>query len=147
MTLKSEKTLSDKFIDQIKNYSLRIGERFYKRLSKHIHFLKQLNSIQNKQEWIEQAILAKLRQEEKQDVDEGFPPEKYLSFKISSQINAKIEKRVEVIKKIRGSFSKKQWILEAIHERLDLEEKETKEKAQELFKNMLKETSEYHSNH
>jgi hypothetical protein len=64
---------------------------------------------------------------------------------MGSHIDVRIEKRVEFIKKVRVSFSKKQWILEAIHERLDVEEKETKEKAQELLKNMLKETSEHPS--
>lgn len=142
MTLKNDNTLSQKFVDQVRNYSLRIGERFYKRISKHIQLLKQLNSIQNKQEWIEETILIKLKKEEEQDLDECIPSEKYLSFKIKIQIDAKIEKRVEMIKKIRGSFSKKQWIVEAIYDRLDIEEKAIKEKAKELLKNILKETSE-----
>ena len=68
---------------------------------------------------------------------------KYLTFKIKAQTDAKVQRRVEVIRKIRGSFSKKQWILEAIHERLDAEEVETKIKTKELFKSMLNEVSEY----
>ena len=143
--MKKNSLFSAELVNQIRNYSLRIGERLYKRLSKHIQFLKHLNSIQNKQEWVEGAILSRLKKEELQEVDECIPQEKHLSFKISSQIDARVEKRVEAIKKIRGSFSKKQWILEAIHERLDLEEKETKEKAQKLLKNMLEDTYEISS--
>lgn len=142
MKLENDNTLSDRSVDRIKNYSLRIGERFYKRLSKHILYLKQLNSIQNQQQWLERAILTKLKKEEEQDIDACILPEKYLSFKMGSHIDTRIEKRVEVIRKVRVSFSKKQWILEAIHEMLDAEEKETREKAQELLKEMLKETSE-----
>ena len=142
MKLENDNSLSDKFAKQIRNYSIRIGERFYRRLFKHIQFLKQLKSIQNQQQWLAEAILAQLKKEEEQDINAYISSEKHLSFKISSDIDARIEKRVNVIKKFRISFSKKQWVLEAISERLDAEEKETREKAQELLKNMLKETSE-----
>ena len=94
--------------NQIKNYSIRIGERLYRRINKHIQLFKHLNSNQNKQNWIEKAILEKLEKEEGQNVTEYVPPEKHLNFKISSQIDAKIENKVEMIKKFRSSFSKKQ---------------------------------------
>lgn len=129
-------------MDHIKNCSIRIGERLYKRINKHVQLLKHLKKTQNKQDWIEQAILEKLAKEEEGDISESVSPEKHLSFKIQSQIDAKIENRVEFIKKIRGSFSKKQWILEAVYEKLDLEEKETEKNAKELLKNMLKDPFE-----
>ena len=68
-------------------------------------------------------------------------------LKLRLKLNFKVQRRVEVIRKIRGSFSKKQWILEAIHERLDAEEVETKIKTKELFKSMLNEVSEYSETH
>lgn len=142
MILKKDNAISEEFLNQISHYSIRVGERFYKRLSKHIQLLKKLKSIKNKQRWIEETLLMRLKKEEELDLEECIPSEKYLSFKINSQIDAKIEQRVEIIKRVRGSFSKKQWVVEAICDRLDIEEKITKEKAQELFKNMLKETSE-----
>jgi hypothetical protein len=129
-------------VNQIKNISMRIGEHLYKRISQHIQYLKHLNKSQNKQSWIENAILRKLKKEEEEDVSESLSPEKHLSFKISSLINARIEKRVEVEKQLRKSFSKKMWILEAINEQLDLEEEGTEIKTKKLFKNLLKKTSE-----
>jgi hypothetical protein len=140
--LEKEDRISN-ILDHIKNYSIRIGERLYIRINKHILFLKHLNKSQNKQAWIEEAILDKLKKEEEQDGIECISREKHLSFKIRSQIDTRIEKRVEFIKKIRGSFSKKQWLLEAIYEKLDTEEEETEKKAKEFLKNMLKETSEH----
>jgi hypothetical protein len=140
--LKNNHSISNGFVNDVKNYSIRIGERLYRRINRHIQLLKRLNHIQNKQNWIEKAILEKLEREEEQSIAECISPEKHLSFKIHSQINVKIERSVEVIKKLRGNFSKKQWILEAIYEKLDMEEKEIEKKSKELFKTMLKESSE-----
>lgn len=142
--LKTNNITSYNYVNQIKNYSIRIGERLYKRITKHIQLLKHLKITQNKQRWVERAILEKIERDEKQEIIECISPEKHLSFKISSHIDAKVEKRVEVIKKLRGSFSKKQWILEAIYEKLEMEEKETEQKTKEMFQKMLKTTSETH---
>lgn len=139
--MKNDNPSSDNALTKIRNYSLRIGERLYKRLSKHIQLLKHLRSIKNQQEWLEKAILTKIKKEEEQDTTKYFSPEKYLSFKISSQLDVQVEKRVEIMKKIRGNFSKKQWVLEAIYERLEAEEAETEARTKELFNNILREAS------
>ena len=141
LTLENNNLASNGFVNTLRNYSLRIGERLYKRLTKHIQFLKHLDSIKNKQAWLEKAILEKLKEEEELDAIEHFSPERHLSFRIAAQIDDRIERRVEIMKKIRSSFSKKQWILEAIHARLDNEEVETEIKAKELFNKIVKETS------
>jgi hypothetical protein len=135
--LKNQDSKPDNIANKIKNYSIRIGERLYKRIYKHIQLLKHLNKIQNKQSWLEGAIQDKLEREKELDIVDCISPEKHLSFKISSQIDAKIEKKVEIIKKFRSSFSKKQWVLEAIYEKLDNEEIGTEQKAKDLMKNML----------
>lgn len=129
-------------MNEVKHCSIRIAESFYKRISNHIQLLKRLNGVKNQQHWVEEAILAKLKKEEEQETQESFSGEKYLSFNINSQIDDQVERRVKVMKKIRGSFTKKQWILEAINEKLDKEETETIIKTRELFKIMLNEASE-----
>jgi hypothetical protein len=121
------------------NYSLRIGERLYARIYKHIHFLKSLKIIKNKKDWIEKTILDKLENDE--EICDSMSPVKHLSFKILPHIDDKIKARVEVIKQLRGHFSKKQWVLEAIYEKLDKEEKETEQKSKEMIKKLLKTAS------
>ena len=130
-------------MNKIKNCSIRIEERFYKRLIDHIQLLKRLNNVKNQQHWVEEAILTKLKKEEVQVITECSSRKKHLNFKINYQINAQVEIRVELMKKIRGNFSKKKWFLEAIHEKLEAEEKKTKIKTtKEIFKSMLNEASE-----
>lgn len=142
LTLKSDNHLTDIPVNEVKHCSIRISKRFYTRFMNHIQLLKRLNSIKNQQHWIEEAILDKLKKKEERDNTECSSLEKYLSFKINSQIDAKVERKVEVMKKTRGSFTKKQWILEAINEKLNAEEIETIIKTKELFQIMLNEASE-----
>lgn len=121
----------------MKNYSLRVGARLYNRIAKHFQFLKHLNNFKNQREWIEKAVLEKLSRDEEKDLNERIPAEKHLSFKISSELDEKIEEKVELIKKFR-SFSKKLWILEAIQEKIDIDGNEVEEKARKIFNSMLK---------
>jgi hypothetical protein len=143
---KNDRTTPDNFVNRIKNYSIRIEERLYKRINKHIQLLKHLNSSQSQKNWIEKAILEKFEREEERNITECIPPEKHLSFKTNSQIHATIEKKVEVIRKFRSSFSKKQWILEAIQEKLDREEEKIEKQTKELLENMINSSSTFMKN-
>jgi hypothetical protein len=58
-------------------------------------------------------------------------------FVISHEIDNKISKMVEIIRRYRNSYSKKQWILQAIYEKLDIEEDETEKQARNLLENIL----------
>ena len=129
-------------MDQFKSYSVRIEGRLYKRIFQHIQLLKRMSIVLNKQKWLEDAIVRKLEKDEEQDLTETIDSEKHLSFQVNVQLDAKIDKRVEVIKKFCNSYSKKKWILESIYEKLDLEEKEIEKKASERLKSMLKESIE-----
>lgn len=130
-------------LHQLKSCSLRIGGNLYRRITKHIQLLKNLNDrIQTRQSWVEKAIEEKLEMDDSLQLNEDMLTDKYLHFKISLHLNEKIEKKVRIIKQFRTSFSKKQWILEAIYKKLDREEYKSKES----LKNLLAEASaEYHS--
>ena len=127
-------------MDKYKNCALRIDERLYRRITQHIQLLKRLNIAINQQKWMEDAILKKLDKQEKQNFAQSIHSEKNLGFKINIELDAKIEKMVEIIKKFSSSYSKKKWILESIYEKLELEEKETEITANELLKSLLKES-------
>jgi hypothetical protein len=119
---------------QLINYSFRIYEDLYNRFNKHIHLLKRLdNSSISKQSWITEAIKEKLEQE-KQSSPESLARDKHISFRVEKQLSKSIEKSVETIRMFRRSFSKKQWFVEAIYEKLEREEI----KAKELLKQMAK---------
>jgi hypothetical protein len=110
-----------------KAYSIRIGEHLHNRITKIIRSLKYLdNHSHTRQRWFIEAFKEKLKKEEESEVDE-ISADKYVGFKIDKHLSEKIEKRVGEIKKHRISFSKKQWFMEAIFEKLDRDERRTRE--------------------
>ncbi|WP_068470649.1 hypothetical protein [Candidatus Protochlamydia phocaeensis] len=132
-------------LEQLKSYSIRIGENLFKRISKHIKLLKTIGSpISSKQSWMEQAISEKLERE-KNSLSNEMLSDTYLHFKIDLETHAEIEKRVEVIKKFRSSFSKKQWFLEAIFDKLDKDEEQAKHLLQDMVKASICADSESNS--
>ncbi len=103
-------------------YSFTIGENLHKKVEKHIHMLKCLEDRSlSKQRWIVDAIKEKLEFEESLGPDE-FSKERFLNAKIDDRLDSKVEKRVDFHKNFRKSYSKKSWILEAVHEKLDRDE-------------------------
>lgn len=118
---KQQRTTSCKLV------TIRVGEHFFSRVENHVRTLKYINKLYpKKKEWIAKAIHEKLDREHKeksfQEESKGIPRTKHINVELDLQINEDLEKRINVIKKVRSGFSKKQWILEAIMEKLELEE-------------------------
>ncbi|WP_068470608.1 hypothetical protein [Candidatus Protochlamydia phocaeensis] len=123
-------------LNKLKSFSIRIAEHLYERFSKHIQLLKYVRKTsKNKAKWIEESFIEKLERERELSFD-TIPDEKILHFKIDEQLYQEIEDRVNIIKKFRN-YSKKQWMVEAIYEKLEREEQEAKR----LMQNMLQEAS------
>lgn len=113
-------------------YTVKIDEQLHKRLEKHIHVLKHIeHSGQSKQKWITDAVVQKLAKEESEKISE-LPKQRYLVLRLNKPINNKIESKVEYQKQFKANFNKKQWILEAIYERLEKEEPKTKKFLEEI---------------
>lgn len=109
-----------------KGYSLRIGENLYNRVNKHLQLLKHFDNHSNsKQRWLVEAIKEKLEAEQHQGL-EGIPKERHIGIRIDQNLSEKIESRVNLIRKFRVSFSKKQWFVEAICDKLERDEKKVK---------------------
>lgn len=116
-----EKQKFDKLLAlcNLKNFTIRISENLHKRFNQHINCLKHVNRIKTKQNWIEDALREKLERDEK--ISYEILNEKLLRFKVNENLFLEIDNKVKIIKKFRN-YSKKQWILEAIYEKLDREE-------------------------
>ncbi|MFI5342783.1 MAG: hypothetical protein ACHQUC_01035 [Chlamydiales bacterium] len=132
MTLKEKKQF-DKLLSlsseqSVKSITIRIGENLYKRFNKHIKCLKNLSKQLTKQNWLEQAFKEKLTKQD--DSIHDILSEKLLHIRIDDPLFKEIAKQVEMIKKFRN-FSKKQWMLEAIYEKLDREEEQVKKDLEE----------------
>lgn len=120
MDTKEEPTNDE--IEGKKHYGFKIGEALYNRLDKHIRILRHINkSNVSKGDWLSNALKEKLARESSPSFD-NIPKERYLNFKVEKELGDDIEKRIELIKKFRDSYSRKQWVLEAIYEKLEKEE-------------------------
>lgn len=103
-------------------HAIRIGDNLHNRITKHIKVLKYLlDTSPTKKGWVHEALREKAELDRKKSPEE-LTGDRYLHFTIDEELNEEIEKKVNLIKKIRISFSKKQWILEALYDKLDRDE-------------------------
>ena len=114
------------------NYTLKLPEHLYKRIDDVVRILNIKGSC-TKKKWLMEAIQEKLEREKEFQIDQ-IPKIKQISLHIPTQLNEEICKKIELIKNFRDSFSKKQFILEAINEKLNADESST----QKILKKMLK---------
>lgn len=124
----------DKLLAHI-SYSMQIDEHLFARLKNHLIVLKHLGKKKHThQEWIVSSIKENLEQE---ILPSSLKPH-HLRFLIDTELNEKIKFKVELMKKFRRHYSKKQLILEAIYKKLDEEEEEAKKLLQnKLSKKIL----------
>ena len=115
-------------------YTIRIGNHLYQKIDKHIRLLKHLKNDSSKQKWVQEAIREKLKIDEISHEQLG---DRFLHLKFDVDLWLEIQKRIDMLKAFHTSISKKQWIEEAVYEKLDRDEKNS----QELLKDMLKNAS------
>jgi len=101
-------------------YTCNVDANLYDKLEKILFAIRGLEGKTTKKDWINKAIKEKLERENSSNV---FSKEKRLSFPIDHESLAEIEKRVMLLRKFRTSYSKKQWLVEAIYEKLDQDTK------------------------
>lgn len=108
---------------QKKPYSLKLEAHIHEALEKKIIKInKNSFHLESKQRWITEAILEKIQQElpaVKEIESNNFEEKaKFVTIRIDQRLVDKIERIVEFYKKERGSFSIRQFMLEAIQDRL-----------------------------
>jgi hypothetical protein len=103
-------------IKQAKRYSFSVSPSLSNKLSLYLLLCRGNQIKQRKGEWITQAISEKLKKDSLSNVP---PKETTINVAIDSEALGMIEARIAYIKKFRRSFSKKQWIVEAISEKLE----------------------------
>jgi hypothetical protein len=108
------------------SYSINLTPMLHKKLRQHLQILKHLRHPEKEQQtWIINAIRQKIsRENSSQDISR----EKYLGVKLDAYILEKLEARLAEIGKTHPGYSKKQWLLDAIEEKLEAE-KEAVQKA------------------
>lgn len=112
-----------------KQYTVTISPILYDKFNRHLLFLKKLCQVgQTKQKWLMEAIHEKLQREK--NSTEGLP-ERRINIKIDVLTLKKVSERIDFIRKFRTSYSKKQWIADAIEEKLEIEKNSVTKKINE----------------
>ena len=115
---------------EVGTYTVTISPHVHKRLDKHIFVIKKLiDKGLKKNNWLLSALIEKLEREAPyQEVS----PAKTITIKMEPKLEQLILQRVNHIKKLRKSYSKKQWILDAIIDKLDRDEENIDNKLLEI---------------
>lgn len=108
-------------VGNLHQYICSVSPHLFKRISKHVNLSKALdNLMMTKRSWILEAIKEKL---EKDNDYQSIPKDTRISFHIDKPTWKLIQERVDHIRKFRRTtYSKKQWLVEAIEEKLSIEE-------------------------
>jgi hypothetical protein len=118
---------------KIYQYTVSISPHLHNRLDKHIFILKKLvRTGHTKQQWLVEAVEEKLKNE-KSSQTQDIEKEKRVSLRIDVLTKKILEEQIQLIRCFRTSYSKRKWILDAIQEKLDLEEVSIKKRHLELL--------------
>jgi hypothetical protein len=117
----------------VKNYSFIISPQINHKLSKHLTSLKMIKGNLKKSEWLVNAIKEKLNRD---NCGEIIQKEMRINLPIDEETLERLESNVKMTGKFRTSFSKKQWIVEAILEQLEKESHEVRSFAKQALQEM-----------
>ena len=106
-----------------------VGTNLHEKLTRHLFLLKATNRRFSQSDWICDAIKESL---ESENIDGDLPKERKITISIDDYTFKKLEERVHFFKQIYSSFSKKQWIVEAIYKKFDRESSKLKDELQRL---------------
>lgn len=117
-------------------FTIRVRNTFFQRLTTHLRLLKRISLKSTKQNWIEEAIKEKFSSIMNLNLLEDIG-DKFINVKLEGKLAEEIERKIEELRKIGINLNKKQFFLEAIRDRLALEEQDVNQKAQELLQKMI----------
>lgn len=124
-----ENALKNLTISPKKKIPVAISSSLYDKLTKHLFLLKATNRRFSQSDWICDAIKENLEIEK---IDGDLPKQRKITISIDDSTFQKLENRVDFFKQIYSSFSKKQWVVEAICKKLDRDSNKLKEELQKL---------------
>jgi len=102
-------------------YTLRLHQTLVKRIDQHLfclHFIE--NAYLSKRSWIISALQEKLDLEEHRELPK-LPKPSAILLEIDAKILSRLMRQMSIIRKIKGSYSMKSWMIDAIEEKLERE--------------------------
>ncbi len=102
-------------------YTLRLHQTLVKRIDQHLfclHFIE--NAYLSKRSWILSALKEKLDLEEHRELPK-LPKPSAILIELDTQTLSRLMHQMSIIRKIKGSYSMKSWMIDAIEEKLEKE--------------------------
>ncbi len=107
------------------NYAIPIENDLHNRIEKLIKLLNHSDDKKHtKQSWILDAFVKKLQKEEEPGPE--ISQNKHLRFAINQHLYEKIENKIKTVKKTRKGYTKNQWFIDAVNEKLEQDERRAK---------------------
>lgn len=117
-------------------YAIKVKAELDERVSAHVQALKYLEGGYSKKRWIQEAIKEKLQTYENLEFAKA-KCDRTLNFSISQHIHDEVDKIIKTLKKLKIKTSKTDFFIEAVIEKLNREEQNTRK----LFQDMLRMTT------
>lgn len=116
-----------------RKYTLRITRTLVDRLNRHLSYLKYVkNNRCSKRSWVLSALREKIAIEREQDVPD-IPKRGVILLELDKELTDELEAKVRLVRDVRGSYSIKSWMVDAIEEKLerDIKKDEVEERHSE----------------
>lgn len=116
-----------------KHIGMKLSKKEFDQIDAHVKLLNYVsgNDPLHHREWVEDAIREKLDREKEFNFRD-LPEEKHLSLYLDADLHAQLEERINLLKKVTGGYTKKQWVLAAVMDKLNREEKDATARLKKL---------------
>lgn len=111
-------------IPDITNYNVGVDISAWDHIEKQVAFHKSIDKSYNKRRWIIDSILEKLSRISAKDII--LQNKKHISFAITRYLQMKIEKVLAFYRKFDPTYSKNQFFMDAIREKVAREQRTVK---------------------
>lgn len=102
-----------------RKYTLRITRTLVERLNRHLSYLKFVrNKRFSKRSWVLDALREKIEGEKKSDIPD-IPKRGVILLELEDELASELDAKVRLIRDVRGSYSIKSWMVDAIEEKLE----------------------------
>lgn len=102
-----------------RKYTLRITRTLVERLNRHLSYLKFVkNKRFSKRSWVLEALHEKIEEEKKSDIPD-IPKRGVILLELEDGLAREVDAKVDLVREVRGSYSIKSWMVDAIEEKLE----------------------------
>lgn len=102
-----------------RKYTLRITRTLIDRLNRHLSYLKFIRQRKfSKRSWVLKALEEKIALDKEREVPD-IPKRGVILLELGEELAHELDEKVELVRSVRGSYSIKSWMVDAIEEKLE----------------------------